>query len=274
MTGRIVQSLSVWGSVIVLTGLVVIAVLAPLLAPYEINDVVGGVWDPASRAVWLGTDVLGRDLLSRLIWGTRVTLFVAVSATVLAFLIGGSAGIAAGLLGGWVDAAISAAVNLIMSAPTLILALIVLSVMPNGLVVLILVMALLDATRVYRISRSLAQGIAAMDYVEAAWLRGERWWWILLHEIFPNVVSPLLAEFGLRLVFAVLFLSTLSFLGLGIQPPETDWGSLLRENKDGIIFGEWSALISGAVIVVLSLSVTAVLDGFQARSLRRGGQRS
>jgi len=254
---------SAWLGIAVLVLAALTALFAPVLAPYGLNEVVGGNWDPASAEAWLGTDNLGRDLLSRLIWGTRMTLFVATAATLLAFLIGGLAGFVAGIFGGWIDTALTQTNNLLMAIPSLILALVVLSVMPNGLTVLILVMAILDSTRIFRISRSLAQEIAAMEYVEVAWLRGERWWWIVAREVLPNAKSPLLAEFGLRLVFAILFLSTLSFLGLGIQPPDTDWGSLLKENKDGIVFGEWSALLPGAAIVVLAIAITAVLDWIQ-----------
>jgi len=254
---------------LVLAAALAVALLAPLLAPYGLNEVVGGNWEPASAQSWLGTDNLGRDLLSRLIWGTRMTLLVATSATVLAFVIGGLAGFVAGICGGWIDTLLSQLNNLLMAVPTLILALVVLSVLPNGLTVLILVMAVLDSTRVFRISRSLASEIAAMDYVEIAWLRGEKLWWVVGREVLPNALSPLLAEFGLRLVFAILFLSTLSFLGLGIQPPETDWGSLLKENKDGIVFGEWSALIPGAAIVILAVAISAVLDWLQDHSSRQ-----
>jgi peptide/nickel transport system permease protein len=202
--------------------------VAPILASHTLNAIIGGNWDPPSSAAWLGTDNLGRDLLSRLIWGARVTLFIATVATLLVFLIGGLTGFLAGVCGGWVDLVFSQIDDLLMAVPTLIFALVVLSVMPSSVVVIISVMALLDSTRVFRISRSMAADIAAMDYVEAAWVRGERLGWILCREVLPNALPPLLAEFGLRLVFAILFLSTLSFLGLGVQPPSTDWGSLLK----------------------------------------------
>jgi peptide/nickel transport system permease protein len=238
----------------------IVAVFAPQIAPHGINDVVGGNWEPPSKVALLGTDDLGRDLLSRLIYGTRVTLFVATLATVLAFLLGGFTGFIAGVFGGWIDLVLGQINDLLMALPTLIFALVVLSVLPSGVVVIVSVMALLDSTRVFRISRSLAADIAAMDYIEAARVRGERPGWILYREVLPNAFSPLLAEFGLRLVFAILFLSTLSFLGLGIQPPSTDWGSLLKENKDGIVFGGWAGLVPGAAIALLATAVNAVVD--------------
>jgi len=244
----------------ILAVVLVMALFAPLLAPYDVNAVIGSNWDPASPQALLGTDNLGRDLLSRLIWGARATLFVSVIATVLAFLIGSVTGFMSAVFGGWVDLVFCQINDLLMAVPTLIFALVVLSVLPSGFVVIISVMAILDSTRVFRISRSLAADIVAMDYVEAARIRGEGLKWIIFREVLPNAMSPLLAEFGLRLVFAILFLSTLSFLGLGIQPPDADWGSLLKENKDGIVFGVGAALIPGAAIAVLAIAISAVVD--------------
>lgn len=244
--------------------LAIVALGAPWIAPYGINDIVGNTWDPPSATSWLGTDSVGRDLLSRLIFGTRTTLAIAGAATVLAFLIGGLAGFLAGTFGGAVSLALDRLNDLIMAIPTLIAALVVLSVMPNTMGVLIGLMALLDATRVFRVARALATDISALDFVEAARLRGEGALWLLGREILPNALPPLLAEFGLRLIFAVLFLSTLSFLGLGIQPPDTDWGSLLRENKDGIVFGIWAALVPGGVIALLAIAVNQISDWLQA----------
>lgn len=249
------------------------AIFAPWLAPYGVFEIVGGVWQPSSADHWLGTDNLGRDLMSRLIWGARLTIFVALAATVLAFVIGVLLGFTAAVLGGWVDQVLSRANDLLMSIPTLILALVVLTVLPSDLYILILVIAVLEATRVFRISRSVAVDIAVMDFVEAARLRGEGWGWIITREILPNAMSPLLAEFGLRFAFAVLFLSSLSFLGLGVQPPVADWGGMVRENKDGIIFGIGAALYPGAAIAALAISVNLVVDWVLNRtSSLKGGR--
>ncbi len=139
--------------------------------------------------------------------------------------------------------------------------------------VIVLVIALLDATRVFRVSRSIAADIVVMDYVEAAQLRGEKLVWIMAREILPNAISPLLAEISLRFVFAVLFLSTLSFLGLGIQPPTPDWGGMVKDNKDGIVFGVSAALIPGAMIAALSISVNLVADWILSHTTSlRGGR--
>ena len=256
----------------VLGGFVLVAVLAPWIAPHRVSDVVGGVWEGPSATALLGTDNLGRDLLSRIIWGARVTLAVAAIATLLAFIVGVSLGLLAAMKRGWVDQLLSRCNDLLMAIPTLIFALVVLAVLPKNTVVLVLVMAALDATRVFRVSRAVAADIVVLDYVEVARMRGERWSWIMLREILPNAASPLLAEFGMRFAYAVLFLSTLSFLGLGIQPPVADWGSLVKENKDGLLFGVFAALIPGVAIVLLAISVNLVVDWVLTRAARLRGE--
>lgn len=246
---------------LVLTGsFFLAAILAPLIAPYGMAEVVGDVWEPRSAEHWLGTDNIGRDLLSRMIYGGRTTIFIACLATILSFTLGSFLGFTAAVIGGWVDQVMSRLVDLIMSIPSLIFALVVLSVMPVTIPILILVMGLLDSTRVYRLSRAVAVDINVMDFVEAAKLRGEGRQWVIFREILPNALSPLVAELGLRFIFAVLFLSTLSFLGLGVQPPASDWGGMVKENKEGIVFGIGAALVPAAAIAALAISVNLVAD--------------
>ncbi|MEX1056797.1 MAG: ABC transporter permease, partial [Natronospirillum sp.] len=172
------------------------------------------------------------------------------------------------------DQLMSRTVDLLMSIPSLILALVVLSVMPTTIPILILVMGILDSTRVYRLSRAVAVDINVQDFVEAARLRGEGRVWIVFREILPNALSPLVAELGLRFIFAVLFLSSLSFLGLGVQPPEADWGSMVRENRQGIAFGIPAALIPAAAIALLAISVNLVADWILKRTTDLKGGRS
>lgn len=236
------------------------AIFAPLIAPYGLGEIVGNVWEPMSPKFWLGTDNLGRDLLSRMIYGAQTTIFIAVLATALSFTLGSILGFTAAVVGGWLDTVMSRFVDLLMAIPTLIFGLVVLSVLPSTLVTLILVMGILDATRVYRLSRAVAADINVMDFVEAAKLRGEGRAWIIFREILPNALSPLVSELGLRFIYAVLFLSALSFLGLGVQPPQADWGGMVKENKDGIVFGIPAALIPAAAIAALAISVNLVAD--------------
>jgi len=246
---------------LILTGLFLfVAVFAPLIAPYPMDQIVGDVWQPRSAAHWLGTDNLGRDLLSRMIYGARTTIFIAATATAISFILGSVLGLTAAVLGGWFDTLMSRFVDLLMAIPTLIFALVVLSVLPTTLVTLILVMGILDSTRVYRLSRAVAIDINVMDFVEAAKLRGEGSRWIVFREILPNALSPLVSELSLRFIYAVLFLSALSFLGLGVQPPQADWGGMVKENKDGIVFGIAAALIPAAAIAALAISVNLVAD--------------
>lgn len=241
-------------------GFFLMALFAPLLAPYGLAEVVGDVWEPRSAEHWLGTDNIGRDLLSRMIYGGRTTILIATLATVLSFTLGSFLGFTAAVIGGWIDQLMSRFVDLLMSIPSLIFALVVLSVMPVNITVLILVMGILDSTRVYRLSRAVAVDINVQDFVEAAKLRGEKRTWIIFREILPNALSPLVAELGLRFIFAVLFLSTLSFLGLGVQPPASDWGGMVKENKEGIVFGIGAALVPAAAIAALAISVNLVAD--------------
>ncbi|MCW1933186.1 ABC transporter permease [Pararhodobacter zhoushanensis] len=244
-----------------ITGLYFLAaIFAPWIAPYGMSQIVGDVWEPASSQFWLGTDNLGRDLLTRMIYGGQTTIFVATMATAVSFTLGSILGFTAAVYGGVTDQVMSRLNDLVMSIPTLIFALVVLSVMPVTLPVLILVMGLLDSTRVFRLSRAVAVDINVMDFVEAARLRGEGQRWVIFREILPNALSPLVAELGLRFIFAILFISTLSFLGLGIQPPSADWGGIVKENREGIVYGIPAALIPAIAIVTLSISVNLVAD--------------
>ncbi len=256
-------------------GIVLVAILAPWIAPYGNGQVVGDVWAPASDKVWLGTDNLGRDLLSRMIYGARITLTIAGAATALSFTMGSTLGFVAAVTGGQLDQWLSRGVDLLMAIPTLIFALVVLSVLPSSVTVLVLVLGILDSTRVFRLSRAVAVDINVMDFVEAARLRGEKTSWIVFSEILPNALTPLISELGLRFIFAVLFLSALSFLGLGVQPPDADWGAMVKENKEGIVFGIPAALIPAAAIGVLTISVNLVADWILNRtSSLKGGRGS
>lgn len=253
--------------------------LAPWIAPHGEEEIVGGVWDLPSwsaggSAFLLGTDNLGRDLLSRLIFGARTTILVAGGATLLSFSLGIVLSFTASVMRGWTDQLLSRFNDLMMAIPTLIFALVVLAVLPQTLWILVLVMAILDSTRVFRLGRAVATDIAVMDFVEAARLRGEGTLWIIFREILPNALSPLLAEFGLRFAFAVLFLSTLSFLGLGIQPPAADWGGMVKDNKDGLIFGVSAALYPGLAIASLAVCVNLVVDWLLNRTASLKGGRA
>jgi peptide/nickel transport system permease protein len=241
---------------------IVAAIFAPVIAPYTETEVVGDVWLTASKDHLLGTDHIGRDLFTRLIYGARNTIAIAFITTMLSFLIGSICGFFAATLGGWTDLTLSRIVDVLMAFPTLIFALMVLSVTGTSITALILVIALLDSTRVYRLSRAVAMDIEVMEFVEAARLRGERTWWLMRQEILPNAMPPMVAEFGLRFCFVFLFIAALSFLGLGIQPPTADWGGMVRENAGAITFGIFTALWPAGAIAFLTVGVNLIVDWF------------
>ena len=237
-----------------------VAIFAPFVAPYSETEILGGAYELWSEKFPLGTDNLGRDMLSRLIFGARNTIGTALAAVVIAFAIGGVMGMLSALLGGWYDSIISRVVDIMMAIPGLVLAILILTILGTSITTLVLVIAVLDSTRVYRITRAAAMNIAVMDFVEVARLRGEGLWWVVRKEILPNIMAPLLAEFGLRFCFVFLFIAALSFLGLGIQPPTADWGSMVRDNATLINYDDITPLLPAAAIAILTVAVNFVVD--------------
>ena len=239
---------------------IIVALFAPLIAPFPETEIVGREFQPWDSTHLLGTDSLGRDMLSRLVFGAQNTVGIAFATTALAFVLGATLGILAAVLGGWTDQGLSRTVDALMAIPSLIFSLLLLSIFGTSIIVLILVIAVIDSTRVFRLARSVAQGIVVMDYIEAAKLRGEGLWRLIIREILPNAMAPLVAEFGLRFCFAFLTISALSFLGLGIQPPLADWGSMVKENAALITFGDITPLLPAGAIALLTVSVNFVVD--------------
>jgi len=237
----------------------VISIFAPFIAPYGETELLGRAYEVWSDKHLLGTDNLGRDMLSRLIYGARNTIGLALSITLIAFVLGSLTGMIAAALGGWVDQVLSRIVDVLMSIPSLIFALLILSIFGTAMPYLIGTIAILDATRVFRLARATAMNVAVMDYVEVARLRGEKLGWVIRKEI-PNITAPLLAEFGLRFCFVFLFISALSFLGLGIQPPTADWGSMVRDNATLIAFDDITPLLPAGAIALLTVAMNFVVD--------------
>ena len=241
---------------------VLVAIFAPIIAPYGETKVVGDVWELFSTQFYFGTDHLGRDLFSRMVYGARNTIALAFVTTALSFSFGIVLGFFAATLGGWTDQILSRIIDIIMAFPTLIFALMILSVVGSSVYSLIFTIAVLDSTRVYRLSRAVAMDIEVMEFVEAARLRGEGIWWLMRHEILPNAMPPLVAEFGLRFCFVFLFIASLSFLGLGLQPPAADWGGMVRENAGAITFGIYTPLLPAGAIAFLTVGVNMIVDWF------------
>ncbi|GAG94739.1 unnamed protein product, partial [marine sediment metagenome] len=199
---------------------------------------------------------------SRLLFGARMTMGLALIATVLAFVVGGVFGFLAAAGGGWVDQILSRLNDAIMAFPSIMLALIVIAALGTSIPVLIIMVCLIEATPVFRLTRALGMDISVMDFVEAARARGENMSWIVRREIFPNTFVPLAAEFGLRYTYSILFISALSFLGLGVQPPQADWGVMVRENMIGLTYGSAAAVIPAAAIGSLTVGINLIVDAF------------
>jgi peptide/nickel transport system permease protein len=243
------------------------AIFAPLLAPYGEAEVIGKAYAQPSWTNWFGTDQIGRDVFSRVLYGGRNTIGIALLTVLLSFSIGGTLGVAAALTRGWFDQIMSRITDALMSIPVLIFALMLLALFKDKNVwQLIFILAVLDSTRVFRLARNTSLSVVVMDYVEAAKLRGERLPWIVLREIVPNILPPLIAEFGLRFCFVFLTISALSFLGVGIQPPTADWGSMVAESKTLITYGRAQPLIPAGAIALLTVAVNFVVDWFLHRT--------
>ena len=253
---------------VVIFAYALVAVFAPLIAPYGEAEIFEIPFAPWSDDFILGTDQLGRDIYTRLIYGARNTIGIAVATTALGFFLGGSLGLIAAINRSWLDQILSRFVDVLMAIPSLIFALMLLSIFGPSAVNLIIIIAVLDATRVFRLTRAVALNVVVMDYIEVARLRGEGLGYIMRREILPNIMPPLVAEFGLRFCFVFLTIASLSFLGVGIQPPTADWGTMVRENASLIQFAEYditaaiTPLLPAAAIALLTVAVNFVVDWF------------
>ena len=260
---KIIFSSAPWSAkfgMVVILFFSIVSIFAPFIAPYGETEIIGKSYELWSDTHFLGTDNLGRDMLSRLIFGARNTIGMALLTTFLAFLIGSITGMIAAVIGGWIDQIFGRIVDVLMSIPSLIFALLILSFFGTSITYLIGTIAILEATRVFRLARATGMNVAVMDFVEVAKLRGENLGWIIRKEILPNIAAPLLAEFGLRFCFVFLFISALSFLGLGIQPPTADWGSMVRENATLISYDDITPLLPAGAIALLTVATKFVVD--------------
>ena len=257
-----------WIGMIIVTFYFFVATFAPLLAPYGEAEIFKVPYAPWDSVHIFGTDRLGRDIFSRLIYGARNTMGIALITTFLAFLIGVGLGLLSAILSGWVDQILARFVDILMAIPSLIFALMLLSIFGSTALNLIIIIAVLDSTRVFRLSRAVGMNVAVMEYVEAAKLRGEKIGWIMGREILPNILPPLVAEFGLRFCYVFLMIASLSFLGVGIQPPTADWGSMVRETGELIQYAQYditaalTPILPAAAIGILTIGVNFVVDWF------------
>ncbi len=247
----------------VLATVLLIILFAPFIAPHpEAAILTNESFSLPDKTLLLGSDFLGRDVFSRLLYGARVTLSVAFTIAIIAFVLGCSLGFFAAVKRGWIDTLLSRSVDALISFPAIMVALIVISALGSSITVLIVTIALIDSTRVYRVARALGMDIVVQDYIEAARVRGENMGWIIWHEMLPNALAPLAAEFGIRFTYAILFISALSFLGLGVQAPHADLGVMVKENMQGLLYETYTPLYPAVFIAVVTLSVNLLVDWF------------
>ena len=244
------------------------AIFGPLFAPYTIGEFVDRtVFADSSRAFWLGTDFLGRDVLSRLLWGARFTVLLALGAAILAVAFGTSLALFSAIRGGWIDEVLARIMDTLISMPSKILALVLVAAFGSSLTLLLAIAAFTYVPGNFRIARALAVNLIALDFVQVARARGEGTAYIAWREVLPNMIHPLMADMGLRFVFIVLLLSGLSFLGLGVQPPNADQGSLVRENVSGLTDGSLAIIAPAIAIATLTVGANLLID-----ALKPGGK--
>lgn len=245
---------------------IAVAVFAPLLTPYPVGEIVD--WDyfgPMTAKFWFGTDYLGRDILSRILMGARYTVGISLAAVAIACTLGVLLGMIAAVIGGWFDMALSRLLDAFNTIPSLLFGLVVVAAVGSSIPVLIVTLGVIYMPGAYRFARALAVNVNAMDFVTVARTRGEPLSYLVAREILPNILGPVLADLGLRFVFIVLVLSGLSFLGLGVQPPNADWGALVRENIGGLSLGAPAVLFPSVAVASLTISVNLFIDNLPTR---------
>jgi peptide/nickel transport system permease protein len=252
---------------------VFIALVGPFLAPHPVGEIVAwDVFEPLGGDYLLGTDYLGRDVLSRILHGARFTMVVAASAAILAGFLGTSLGVFAAVSTRWVDEVMSRFMDALISIPGKIFALVMIAAFGSSLLLLIVIVGIAYVPGCYRIARSLAVNLNQMDFVQVARARGEGRIYLAREEILPNMIHPMLTDVGLRFVWAVLLLSSLSFLGLGVQPPDADLGSLVRENISGLAEGAPAVLMPAVAIALLTVGVNLLIDSLRGESQSAAGK--
>lgn len=244
----------------------VIAIIGPWIAPHPPGEIVD--WDyfgPMTGDFWMGTDYLGRDIFSRILMGARYTVGISAASVALACAGGVIFGMVAAVAGGWFDMILSRLLDAFNGIPSLLFGLVVVAAVGSSIPVLILTLAAIYLPGSYRFARALAVNVNATDYVTVARARGESTPYLIFTEIFPNILGPVLADLGLRFVFIVLCLSGLSFLGIGVQPPNADWGALVRENIEGLSLGAPAVVFPSIAIATLTISVNMFIDNLPTK---------
>ena len=263
---------------LMLLAYVLIAVTGPLWTPYDPFQAGTGLpFSSASGSHLFGTDILGRDVFTRVVYGTRDVLYLSLTSTFIATVIGGLIGLASGLVGGWVDELLMRLFETIISIPLLVLALLAIAAAgpkaAGSSLLLIGVVVLVYTPRIARMARSVAVDLVTRDYVTVARARGESVPSIVWRELTPNAAGVLLVEFGVRAGYAPILISSLGFLGFGARPPSPEWGLMISENRAALVTAPMTVLAPSAALAVLVISLNLVTDGI-ARALGRSAERT
>lgn len=244
--------------------LLLISVFGPLLAPQDPESFnFGARFEPPSAEFLFGTDWFGRDLFSRVLVGARSTVLLAILATFIGTASGALIGIFSGFVGGWVDELIMRTIDAIMAIPGLLLALMILTVLGSSSLNAVIAIGIAFAPGMARISRSTTLAVRELDYVSAARARGEGKLWIIFAEILPNMVAPVIVEATIRVAFAIMTLATLSFLGLGAQPPSPEWGLMIADAREHMFRSPWPILAPGISIALVAIAFNLLGDGLR-----------
>jgi len=270
MTGRLrfIRSFSGAVGVTIVVFVVAVAFFGRYFAPYDPNVPVSAPLSPPSSHYWLGTDFLGRDVFSRLLYGGRSVITLAALATGLGYLIGMSVGLIAGFSRSRIDPVLMRSVDVMLAFPPLLFLLVLISGAGTGVEVLVIGVAVIQAPGISRIVRTATLEVSVRGYVEAAIARGERSYAVIVREVLPNIMAPVLVDSGLRFTYSILIIASVNFLGLGLQPPASDWALMISDNRQYIAIQAWAVLAPAAMIALLTIGINLTGDAI-ARSLGR-----
>lgn len=248
---------------VIATAIVLVGLIGPFFAPDGPADTIGSAYENPSSDHLFGLDYLGRDVLSRFLWGGRTALVMALLATLLGYAIGLSIGLAAAYSRGIFGGLLMRASDVLLAFPGMIFVLLLLSAYGSSITLVIVAVALANAPRIARIVRAAALEVVDLAYVEAARIRGERASYVTLREILPNIKAPILVDFGVRVTGSILLVASVSFLGFGLQPPSADWGLIVSENRAGMTIQPWSVVPAVAAIGLLTVAINLIIDGYR-----------
>lgn len=267
---RLVRSLGASGTagLVLLASILVFGAMGPFFSPASPNASIGLPYMAPGTDALLGTDFLGRDVLSRLCWGGRTVLVLAGGATILAYAAGLTIGLVAGFVGSVLDSLLMRAMDVLLSVPALVFLLLVVTGLGSGRIPLVVGVAVVHVPGIARIVRSATSAQAVRGYVECAVARGESTPAIVRREILPNISGIIAADAGLRLAWSVTLIASVNFLGLGLQPPTSDWGLMIAENRNNLLLNPWAVLMPAVVIALLTISLNLVGDAIATRTAR------